>query len=148
MQIPAFTPFFQRSAADWAFRSQPQHNSARALNDRVSAWPRGRVLGGSSVLNYMQYVRGHADDFDSWRLPGWRFSDLLPFSFKAEAQHLGGRPSQEGRLPRPRREAGTVPLGKETRGGRRQEKGLAQQARPPGMQRGGESSRRQKQMEE
>jgi choline dehydrogenase-like flavoprotein len=87
MQIPAFTPFFQRSAADWAFRSQPQHNAARALNDRVSAWPRGRVLGGSSVLNYMQYVRGHADDFDSWRLPGWRFSDLLPFFVKAEAQH-------------------------------------------------------------
>jgi choline dehydrogenase-like flavoprotein len=39
------------------------------------------------VLNYMQYVRGHSDDFDSWRLPGWRFSDLLPFFVKAEAQH-------------------------------------------------------------
>jgi choline dehydrogenase-like flavoprotein len=57
MQIPALTPHFQRSNTDWAFRTQPQHNAARALNGRVSAWPRGRVLGGSSVLNYMQYVR-------------------------------------------------------------------------------------------
>ena len=57
MQIPAFTPYFQRSSTDWAFRTQPQRDAARALNDRVSAWPRGRVLGGSSVLNYMQYVR-------------------------------------------------------------------------------------------
>ncbi len=54
MQIPALTPYFQRSRTDWAFRSQPQQNAARALNNRVSAWPRGRVLGGSSVLNYMQ----------------------------------------------------------------------------------------------
>ena len=51
MQIPALTPHFQRSNTDWAFRSQPQRASARALNDHVSAWPRGRVLGGSSVLN-------------------------------------------------------------------------------------------------
>jgi choline dehydrogenase len=86
MQIPAFTPYFQRSSTDWAFRTQPQSDCARALNDRVSAWPRGRVLGGSSVLNYMQYVRGHQDDFDSWNVPGWRFSDVLPFFVKAEAQ--------------------------------------------------------------
>jgi hypothetical protein len=57
MQIPALTPHFQRSNKDWAFRTQPQQNAARALNDHISAWPRGRVLGGSSVLNYMQYVR-------------------------------------------------------------------------------------------
>jgi choline dehydrogenase-like flavoprotein len=54
------------------------------MNNRVSFWPRGKVLGGSSSINYMNYVRGHPEDYDSWGVPGWGYSDVLPFFKKSE----------------------------------------------------------------
>ena len=52
------------------------------VNGGISHWPRGKVLGGSSMLNYMLYVRGHSKDYDEWRdrgLPGWGYQvSVLP----------------------------------------------------------------------
>ena len=69
---------FGNPKLDWGFESVPQ----TALNGRKIYFPRGKSLGGSSILNGMIYIRGVPQDYDAWResgLPGWGFSDLLPY---------------------------------------------------------------------
>jgi choline dehydrogenase-like flavoprotein len=85
--IPVAAATLQMTPIDWAYQSEPQEASCFGLINRRSRWPRGRVLGGSSVLNYMLYVRGNARDYDNWaRLgnPEWRWSDVLPYFIKSE----------------------------------------------------------------
>ena len=63
-----------------------------ALNGRRVFWPRGKVLGGSSSINGMVYIRGQAEDFDHWRQlgnTGWSFDDVLPYFRRAEHQIRG-----------------------------------------------------------
>ena len=55
-------------------------------------WPRGRVWGGSSALNAMVYIRGHAYDYDGWETAGakgWSYADCLPYFKKAQTHELG-----------------------------------------------------------
>ena len=62
----------------WCYSTEPQKH----MNGRSLFWPRGRVLGGSSSLNAMVYVRGHAEDFDRWEregAAGWAYADCLPY---------------------------------------------------------------------
>ena len=57
-------------------RTEPQPGASLMSEGGVSFWPRGKVLGGSSMLNYMLYVRGHSGDYDEWRdmgLEGWGY---------------------------------------------------------------------------
>ncbi len=73
---------------NWAFETEAQHH----LNGRPLYWPRGRGLGGSSSINGMIYIRGHARDYDTWRqlgLEGWGFADVLPY-FKRSETHEDG----------------------------------------------------------
>lgn len=68
---------------NWAFETVPQ----KALNGRCGYQPRGKVLGGSSSINAMLYVRGHAWDYDHWASlgnAGWSYSDVMPYFKKAE----------------------------------------------------------------
>tara|TARA_R110002110_G_scaffold211304_1_gene423996 strand:- start:16477 stop:18120 length:1644 start_codon:yes stop_codon:yes gene_type:complete len=68
---------------DWAYSTVPQEH----CNGRSIFWPRGKTLGGSSSLNGMIYVRGHASDYDSWAHegnPGWAYDDVLPYFKKSE----------------------------------------------------------------
>jgi choline dehydrogenase len=68
------------------------------LDGRRLAHPRGRVLGGSSSINGMVYIRGHADDYDGWAasgLNGWGYADVLPY-FKRAEQHLHGADAYHG----------------------------------------------------
>ena len=73
---------------DWCFETEPQ----AAMKGRRIAWPRGRLLGGSSSLNGMIYTRGHRWDYDHWRglgLDGWGYADVLPYFRKAETSDRG-----------------------------------------------------------
>jgi choline dehydrogenase len=72
----------------WGYETEPDPN----LNGRQIPWPRGKVLGGSSAINGLVYIRGQKEDFDHWRRlgnPGWSFEDVLPHFKRAEDQHRG-----------------------------------------------------------
>ncbi|SLN16800.1 Oxygen-dependent choline dehydrogenase [Pseudoruegeria aquimaris] len=92
-------PFIQMPAAlsypmnmrvyDWGYQSEPEPH----LNNRRLATPRGKVIGGSSSINGMVYVRGHAKDFDHWAeagAQGWAYADVLPYFKRMENWHDGG----------------------------------------------------------
>ncbi|XP_001602133.1 glucose dehydrogenase [FAD, quinone] [Nasonia vitripennis] len=87
--VPALTGYMQLSEFDWMYQTAPPTNSAYCLamvGDRCN-WPRGKVLGGSSVLNAMVYVRGNRHDYDNWERmgnPGWGYDDVLPYFLKSE----------------------------------------------------------------
>ncbi|HBZ44844.1 MAG TPA: choline dehydrogenase [Maritimibacter sp.] len=71
---------------DWGFSSEPEPE----LNNRRMAVPRGKVVGGSSSVNGMVYVRGHAGDFDHWEetgAKGWGYADVLPYYKRMEHWH-------------------------------------------------------------
>lgn len=83
----AFSKLF-KGPCDWAYYTEPEGQ----LGNRNLYWPRGKVLGGSSSLNAMIYIRGHRFDYDHWRdlgNAGWGYSDVLPYFKKAEDQERG-----------------------------------------------------------
>ncbi|HEY1944447.1 MAG TPA: GMC family oxidoreductase N-terminal domain-containing protein [Roseiarcus sp.] len=91
--------------ADWCFTTA----SEPGLNGRSIAYPRGRVIGGSSAINGMIYMRGQAADYDGWRqlgLAGWGWDDVLPFFLQHEDHHGGASELHgaggEWRVERPR----------------------------------------------
>ena len=76
---------------DWCYRTEPDANVAGRQID----WPRGKVLGGSSSLNGLLYVRGQREDYDRWAAlgnRGWRYADVLPYFKKSEDQERGADP--------------------------------------------------------
>jgi choline dehydrogenase len=74
---------------DWNYRTVPQRRAA----GRSIYWPRGKVLGGSSSINAMIYIRGHRHDFQTWRdehgCTGWGYGDLMPYFRRAEDNSRG-----------------------------------------------------------
>ncbi len=79
---------------NWGFWTEPEPN----LDNRRLWWPRGRGWGGSSSINGMIYIRGHARDYDQWRqmgLAGWGFADVLPY-FKRSESFEGGADAFHG----------------------------------------------------
>ncbi|MGA8048799.1 MAG: choline dehydrogenase [Burkholderiales bacterium] len=76
---------FTRTDVNWAYESEPEP----ALNGRRVFTPRGKVLGGSSSINGLVYIRGQREDFDGWGVPGWTFDELLPYFVKSEDQSRG-----------------------------------------------------------
>jgi choline dehydrogenase len=89
LKMPAgFASLGEKSPYNWRYETTPQKH----CNDRRMYWPRGKTLGGSSAINAMLYVRGHASDYDHWRQlgnEGWSYDEVLPFFKKAE-NHEGG----------------------------------------------------------
>src|SRR4029077_149624 len=74
--------------ADWMFKTAPEPN----LGGRSIAYPRGRVVGGSSAITAMIYMRGQAADYDNWRqlgLASWGWDDVLPYFLRQEDHHGG-----------------------------------------------------------
>lgn len=79
---------FDHPRADWRYRTEPEPG----LDGRVLKYPRGRVLGGTSSINGMVYIRGHALDYDNWRQlgnTGWSWDDVLPYFKRSEDQVRG-----------------------------------------------------------
>ena len=89
IQMPAALSFpMNMRRYDWGFASEPEPH----LGGRVLATPRGKVIGGSSSINGMVYVRGHAHDFDHWAeagADGWGYADVLPYFKRMEHSHGG-----------------------------------------------------------
>ena len=90
IHIPlGFGKTFADPSVNWCYETEPDAGA----NGRKVYWPRGKVLGGSSSINGMVYIRGQAEDFDHWRQlgnTGWSFDDLLPYFKRAEHQVRGG----------------------------------------------------------
>ncbi|XP_045108129.1 glucose dehydrogenase [FAD, quinone]-like [Portunus trituberculatus] len=85
--VPALAGYLQLSKMDWRYKTEPQDSACLAMAGRRCNWPRGRVMGGSSVLNYMLYVRGNRRDYDQWEAlgnPGWGYDHVLHYFKKSE----------------------------------------------------------------
>ncbi|MGA7262370.1 MAG: choline dehydrogenase [Stellaceae bacterium] len=89
IHIPlGFGKTFADPSVNWCYETEPDPGAA----DRRVFWPRGKVLGGSSSINGMVYIRGQAEDFDHWRQlgnTGWSFEDVLPYFKRSEHQMRG-----------------------------------------------------------
>jgi choline dehydrogenase len=89
IHIPlGYTRTFTDPRVNWMFDSEPEPQ----LNGRILYQPRGKVLGGTSSINGMVYMRGTSTDYDGWRqkgCEGWGYDDVLPFFKKAEDQQRG-----------------------------------------------------------
>ena len=75
-------------STDWCYKTEPDPG----INNRQLQWPRGKVLGGSSSINGLLYVRGQSQDFDEWASLGnknWSYKDVLPYFKKSEDQQRG-----------------------------------------------------------
>jgi choline dehydrogenase len=98
VRMPAGVGQLIRAKGDynWGFWTEPEPN----LDGRKLWWPRGRGLGGSSSINGMIYIRGHARDYDTWRqtgLDGWGYSDVLPYFKRLERRVGEGEDTFRGR---------------------------------------------------
>ena len=95
-RIPiGYARLINNPAANWCYSAEPEANT----NGRKIAVPRGRLLGGSSSINGLVFVRGQAQDFDTWAQMGnrgWSYSDVLPF-FKKMESYAGGEDEYRGR---------------------------------------------------
>jgi choline dehydrogenase len=91
IRVPLLAGFlYYVKSLNWPYRTEPDPG----LNGRSLVWPRGRVLGGSTAINGMMYMRGHPRDYDDWRqlgLAGWSYEDVLPLfrAFERNASHPG-----------------------------------------------------------
>jgi len=96
IQMPAALSYPMNMAMyDWGFRTEPEPH----LGGRSLATPRGKVIGGSSSINGMVYVRGHARDFDTWAemgAQGWSYADVLPYFRRMEHWHGGADAGTDG----------------------------------------------------
>jgi choline dehydrogenase len=81
---------FARTDVNWAYESEPEP----ALNGRRIFTPRGKVLGGSSSINGLVYIRGQREDFDGWGIRGWDFDSLTPY-FKKSLLKVSELPRHE-----------------------------------------------------
>src|SRR5262245_35551398 len=85
---PPAWPTLLGSEVDWAHVTEPERSLAQAC----IPWPRGKVLGGTSSINAMVYIRGNRTDYDHWcglGNPGWGYADVLPFFKRSENQQRG-----------------------------------------------------------
>ncbi|XP_019760007.2 4-pyridoxate dehydrogenase [Dendroctonus ponderosae] len=84
--------YLHRTRHNWGYNTTVQENMCLGSVNARCPYPRGKMLGGSSAINFGMYVRGHHDDFDHWEAlgnPGWAYDDVLPYFKKAESATFG-----------------------------------------------------------
>jgi choline dehydrogenase len=103
VRVPSAWPSLVGTDVDWGFSTEPQ----AALGDRVLAYPRGRIMGGSSSTNGMMHMRGLRSNFDAWAAAGasdWSYDALLPYMDRVDGVgpaadeghiHLGAAPGND-----------------------------------------------------
>ncbi|XP_043597207.1 glucose dehydrogenase [FAD, quinone]-like [Bombus pyrosoma] len=85
--IPVLAGNLQLTQIDWKYKTEPNKNFCRAMEGGQCNWPRGKVIGGTSMLNYMLYIRGNKKDYDMWEQlgnTGWSYDDVLQYFKKSE----------------------------------------------------------------
>src|SRR5260370_36346123 len=95
-----YSRLFANPRVNWMFESEPEPE----LEGRTMYQPRGKVLGGTSSINGMVYMRGNPADYDLWRqrgCVGWDWDSVLPYFKKAQDQERGGDPFPAARRPFP-----------------------------------------------
>ncbi len=86
IHIPlGYGKLFADKSVNWSYDSEPEPH----CHNRSIFTPRGKVLGGSSSINGLVYIRGQREDFDDWNVPGWNYDGLLPYFIKSEDQSRG-----------------------------------------------------------
>ena len=86
IHIPlGYGKLFADKTVNWSYESEPEPH----CHNRRIFTPRGKVLGGSSSINGLVYIRGQREDYDDWGVPGWDYKGLLPYFIKAEDQSRG-----------------------------------------------------------
>ncbi|XP_026488978.1 glucose dehydrogenase [FAD, quinone] [Vanessa tameamea] len=86
-QVPSMFLNFIGSSIDWGYHTEPEPAACLSEKDRKCYWPRGKVLGGTSVMNGMMYIRGSRKDYDDWAAAGnegWSYEEVLPYFMKSE----------------------------------------------------------------
>ncbi len=90
IHIPlGFAFLMKHPALNWCYQTEPEPH----MNDRTLAWPRGKVLGGTSSINGMVYIRGQPEDYDHWHTlgnDGWSYEEVLPYFRRSENKAEGG----------------------------------------------------------
>ncbi|KAJ8872315.1 hypothetical protein PR048_025919 [Dryococelus australis] len=93
MDVPIVVNYLQFTDANWKYKTEPSGTSCLGHTNGQCNFPRGKVIGGSSVLNYMIYTRGNRRDYDNWRAmgnDGWSYDDVLPYFKKSEDSNING----------------------------------------------------------
>ncbi|KAJ2942835.1 hypothetical protein O0L34_g15023 [Tuta absoluta] len=91
MDIPVMATMLQFTDANWNYHTEPQKSGCMGMHKGRCAWPRGRVLGGSSVLHSMMHTRGNRRDYDRWAAdgnPGWDYQSVLKYFKKSENMQI------------------------------------------------------------
>ncbi|XP_055845319.1 glucose dehydrogenase [FAD, quinone] [Episyrphus balteatus] len=91
--MPVMAAFLQGTHSNWNYKSVPQKRSCLGMRNNECFLPRGKVLGGSSSINYMIYNRGNKRDYDRWAKAGnvgWSYNEVLPYFLRSERANLQG----------------------------------------------------------
>ncbi|XP_027836764.2 glucose dehydrogenase [FAD, quinone]-like [Aphis gossypii] len=91
MDIPLIAPLWQFSSINWNYKTVKMNNSCLGFEGSRCKFPRGKVMGGSSILNYMIYTRGNRKDYDDWAdmgNTGWDYGSILKYFIKSENANM------------------------------------------------------------